>query len=127
MTKNIMLSGVPSTSNELYRPMDHSVVHSDVDQLISWSAKLGVSIQVEIDDAIFISDFGRNCDDASTKGNGRLVLDALLRIADRHQVRTETSYMTDEPKLGVYYRSFGFVQDGIPDAITNLTRVPRPQ
>lgn len=127
MTKNMTISGAPFATNTLYRPLDDSVVHSDVDQLVSWSAKLGVSIQVEIDDAIFISDFGRNCDDASTKGNGRLVLDALLHIADRHQVRTETSYMSDEPKLGAYYRSFGFVEDGIPEAITNLTRLPRPQ
>jgi hypothetical protein len=110
---------------ELSDTAGQSEIINEINKLIAWGGGLGVAIQVEIDGQIFISDFGRNLDDPSTKGNGRLVLDALLAIGDRYVVSIETSYMTDEPKLGEYYRSFGFEMDGNPGIITNLKRIPR--
>src|SRR3546814_3784585 len=87
---------------------------------------------IEFDREIFISDFGRDLTKPSTKGNGRKILSALIGLADHHGIVVETSYMTEEMKLGAYYRSFGFrddyylpveiLEDGKPEPITNLRR-----
>src|SRR3546814_9896161 len=85
---------------------------------------------IEFDREIFISDFGRDLTKPSTKGNGRKILSALIGLADHHGIVVETSYMTEEMKLGAYYRSFGFrddyylpveiLEDGKPAPITTL-------
>lgn len=114
-----------------------AAIESELDRLLAWSETIGVRLLIEFDREIFISDLGRDLDTPSTKGNGRIVLNALIGLADHHQVVVETSYMTDEVKLGAYYRSFGFRDDYYrttdpdkcedPDPVTNLQRpLPSP-
>src|SRR3546814_8559579 len=83
-------------------------VDVELDRLLQWGKTLGVAMLIEFDREIFISDFGRDLTKPSTKGNGRKILSALIGLADHHGIVVETSYMTEEMKLGAYYRSFGF-------------------
>ena len=105
-------------------------IEAELDRLLQWSETLGVRLLIEFDREIHISDFGRDLDVPSTKGNGRIVLNALIALADHHGVVVETSYITEQARLGAYYQSFGFRDDhyrnagldGDPDPITNLRR-----
>lgn len=104
---------------------------AELDRLLDWANQIGVNFLIERDfwtsaNTIFISDFGRTMEDPSTKGHGKIALNALLRLADARQAIVETSYVSDLPALGVYYQSFGFKVDGDPEHITNLKRMPLP-
>ncbi len=100
---------------------------SEVDQIIAWASTLGVSISIDIDgcaDLLHVPDIGRDTSNPSTKGNGKLVLDAVIALAEQHRLVVELEHMSDEPRLAEYYRSFGFVPYGDIGDITNLHRPP---
>lgn len=98
----------------------------EISRMFDWGRDLGVSMEIEIDRNLLITDFGRDLSKPATKGNGRLFLAKFLELTDLHGVNVETSYVTDEAGLLTYYESFGFVVDDIePGPVTNLLRTSR--
>ncbi|AXK43932.1 hypothetical protein [Erythrobacter aureus] len=103
---------------------------SEVDRIIAWASTLGVSICIDIDACaglLHVPSLFRETSDPSTKGNGKTVLDAVIALAENHRLTIEIEHMTDEPRLGEYYRSFGFIPYGDIGFITNLHRPPAGQ
>lgn len=103
---------------------------SEVDRIIAWASTLGVSISIDIDACggfLHVPDLCRDTSDPSTKGNGKTVLDAVIALAEQNRLAVEIEHMTDEPRLGEYYRSFGFLPYGDIGLITNLHRPPAGQ
>lgn len=107
-----------------------ATLSSEVDRIIAWASTLGVSICIDIDACggfLHVPDIGRDTSNPSTKGNGKIVLDAVIALAEQNRLAVELEHMTDEPRLGEYYRSFGFVPYGDIGDITNLHRPPAGQ
>lgn len=62
---------------------DWPKIQSDIACLSQWAEQHGVSIQVETDQNLFVSDIGRERSDPASKGNGALVLRRLFDIASQ--------------------------------------------
>lgn len=106
-------------------------VWSECERLTRWAKTIGVNVTIDYDDlttessagSLHIPDIGRDRSNPNTRGHGRLVINAILDLADAHQLVVEIEHMTDETTLGAYYRSFGFKPYGEQGAITNLRRL----
>src|SRR3546814_14411819 len=103
-TKPKLLRDMRRTLHFHFNP--NAPVDVELDRLLQWGKTLGVAMLIEFDREIFISDFGRDLTNPSTKGNGRKIMSALLGLAAHTGIVVETSYMTEEMKLGAYYRTF---------------------
>lgn len=105
-----------------------AAIADELDDLIEWAAAQGVTLGIELDDdgvLIHLGTLDRDTADASTKGAGRRVMDRLCGIADRHGLMIETDHMADEPGLGTYYGSFGFVGYDMPGGYDHLRSMRR--
>jgi len=105
-----------------------AAVADELDDLVCWAEDAGVTLGIDFDDGgalIHLGTLGRDTADASTKGAGRQVMDRLCAIADRNRIVIETDHMADEPGLGLYYGSFGFVGYDVPGGYDHLRSMRR--
>lgn len=106
---------------------------ADLDDVVARAEAMGVGVMLEGDvfdgvATIHMPDIGRDRSDASTRGNGAIVIGEVCAVADRHGATLELEHMADEPGLSHYYERFGLMphptQDGNPDLVS-LRREPR--